>query len=172
MSNADIEFNVKLFENINSNIRSKDSIVTVNSEKFHNKDENRINSEYIHDRQQFGEFLFDNSKIVLKSKEIINNTTLEGNGRLEINTDLLKNRGCIVVKGEQKTQIGQYAINKNGVVKITANGLLDTYGNNIVVSHGLMIDAQQLKAKDRNIKIINKNKKVKPVVRIAELTDF
>ena len=41
MNNADIEFNVKLFENINSDIRSKDSVVTVNSEKFHNKDENR-----------------------------------------------------------------------------------------------------------------------------------
>ena len=59
---------------------------------------------------------------------------------------LFKNRGRIAVKGEQKTQIGQYVVNKNGVVKITVNVLLDTYGNNVVASHGLMIDAQQLKA--------------------------
>ncbi|WP_119711694.1 hypothetical protein [Arsenophonus endosymbiont of Aleurodicus floccissimus] len=83
-----------------------------------------------------------------------------GDGRLEMNTDSLKNRGIIKVEG------------KNVLIKIKVNEVLDTYGNNIAASNGLIIDAQQLKVKDGNIKIINKNKNIKPVVSATELIDI
>lgn len=47
--------------------------------------------------------------------------------------------------------------------------MLDTYGSKIAASNGLIIDTQQLKSKDGDIKIINKN--IKPVVNLAELAN-
>lgn len=175
MNNTGTNINVDLFENTNSYISSNNAIVYVKSNQLDNK---KDSYQYRHfdgnkpSDSNYGQFLLNNSKLVFDSKEITNNADLLGDGRLEINTDSLKNRGTIKVEGKRTTNIGQHTINKNGVVKIKANGVIDTYGSNIVASNGLIIDAQQLKAKDGNIKIINKNKNINPIISTAELIDI
>lgn len=173
MNNTGTNINVDSFENTNSHISSKNAIVYVKSNQLDNK---KDFYQYHHfdgnkpSDSNYGQFSLNNSKLVFDSKKITNNADLIGDGRLEINTDSLKNRGTIKVEGKRTTNIGQHIINKNGTVKIKVNGKLDTYGSNIVASNGLIIDAQQLKAKDGNIKIINK--KIKPVISTAALIDI
>lgn len=87
---------------------------------------------------------------------------------MEIKANSFIGRNNIKIMGKKTTKIGQYTINKNGEVKITVNGLLDTYGSKIVASNGLIINAQKLKSKKGDIKIINRNKNIKPIVRIAD----
>ncbi|HGJ5872250.1 MAG TPA: filamentous hemagglutinin N-terminal domain-containing protein [Arsenophonus apicola] len=170
MNNSDMNINVDLFEIINSYLSINDAIVVVKSNMFNNKEDYYQYYHFTGDKpSSYGQFLFNNSKLVFKSKEFINNAGLMGNGRLEINADYVKNKGIIKVEGKKTTNIGQYTI-KSGVVNIKAKELLDTSGSNIAASNGLMVDTQQLKAKDGNIKILNN--KIKPIVHVAGLANI
>ncbi|WGO83469.1 filamentous hemagglutinin N-terminal domain-containing protein [Arsenophonus apicola] len=170
ISNTEIKFDNNEFDSLNSKIGLKNSIVTMNSNKFSNEDDYRKNDQHHIDRKHsYGSISLGNTKLVIKGNEVVNKAAVTGDGRLEINAVSYTGRKNIKIEGEKTTKIGQSIIKKNGLVNIKAKELLDIYGSKIAASNGLIIDTQQLKSKDGDIKIINKN--IKPVVHVAELTN-
>ncbi|QBY41492.1 filamentous hemagglutinin N-terminal domain-containing protein [Arsenophonus nasoniae] len=170
ISNTEIKFDNNEFDSLNSEINLKNSIVNMNSKKFSNEDNYRKNDQHhIDAKHLYGFISLDNTKLVIKGNEVVNKAAVTGDGRLEINAVSYTGRKNIKIEGQKTTKIGQSTIKKNGVVNIKAKELLDTYGSKMAASNGLIIDTQQLKSKDGDIKIINKN--IKPVVHLAELAN-
>ncbi|MDR5609764.1 MULTISPECIES: filamentous hemagglutinin N-terminal domain-containing protein [unclassified Arsenophonus] len=169
INNTKIKFDIDEFNSLNGQIGFQNSIVTMNSDKFFNENDYKKNDQHhIEENLSDGAILLDNTKFIINSKEIINKAAIRGNGSLEIKANSFIGRNNIKIMGKKTTKIGQYTINKNGEVKITVNGLLDTYGSKIAASNSLIINTQKLKAKKGDIKIINRNKNIKPIVRIAD----